>query len=184
MPSVRRGIDEPVRPAPSALAERLAAELRDSKESGQPVIIERVFPSDKMSVQVIWDAWDRVQMENRSGVILRAYELAGERDAHGRIALASGLTVPEAHNSGMLPFAVIPALRKGDPVTLEQCRQAMVEEGASVLLGPDRPQLRFGTAEQAQAAIKRLGERLPGSGPVWVITEDMPSAGNWSEPEG
>ncbi len=179
MPRWTSGIDEPALAAPSALAERLAAELRDSKESGQPVIIERVFPSDKLSVQVIWDAWDRVLMENRPGVILRAYQLAGERDAHGRIAIANGLTVPEAHNSGLLPFAVIPALREGDPVTAEQCRQAMIDEGASVLLGAAKPQLRFSTAERAGAAMRRLGERLPGSGPVWVMTEDMPGPDGW-----
>ncbi len=49
----------------------------------------------------------------------------------------------------MLPFQIIPALRKGDPVTLDQCRQAMIDEGASTLLGPDKPQLRFATEEEA-----------------------------------
>ena len=181
MPRWVKGIEEPMRATSSALAERLASELRDSKDSGQPMIVERLFPSDKMSVQVLWDAWDRVPMENRAAVILRAYRLAGERDADGRIALASGLTVPEARNSGMLPFAVIPALRKGDPVTPQQCRQAMLDEGASVLLVADKPQLRFATAGQAEAAIRRLDARLAGSEGVWVMTEDMPRADHRDE---
>ena len=43
----------------------------------------------------------------------------------------------------------------------------MIEEGASLLFGADQPQLRFATEEDAEAARKRLGARLPGSEAVW-----------------
>jgi hypothetical protein len=33
----------------------------------------------------------------------------------------------------MLPYEIIAALRKGDPVTDDQARQAMIEEGATRL---------------------------------------------------
>src|SRR5438445_1935220 len=101
--------------------------------------------------------------------MLRAYEQAEGRDYRDRIALASGLTVPEAHAAGMLPYQVIAAVRKGDPVTADQCRKALIEEGASVLFGEDSPQLRFATEEEAEAARKRLAARLRNSEQVWVV---------------
>jgi hypothetical protein len=44
------------------------------------------------------------------------YEQAEGAAYRDRIALASGLTVPEAHAAGMLPYQIIAALRKNDPV--------------------------------------------------------------------
>src|SRR5262249_39033553 len=119
MPRQTRTVSEPKRALPTGLAERLAEELRNGQPSGQPLIDELVFPTNRMRVLVIWDAWDRLTHEDRTAVILRAYQLAGDRQTEERIALASGLTVPEAHAAGMLPFQVIFALRKGDVVTAE-----------------------------------------------------------------
>jgi hypothetical protein len=73
----------------------------------------------------------------------------------------------------MLPYQIIPALRQGDPVTPEQAREALLAEGASALAGPQAPQLRFTTEEEAEAARQRLTRRLPGSEPVWVINREI-----------
>ncbi|HLN26879.1 MAG TPA: hypothetical protein VK395_03990 [Gemmataceae bacterium] len=162
------------------LAERLAEELRRSRESGQPVIDEQEFPTGKIRVTVIWDEWDRLPLEDRTAVILRAYDLAEGHGLRDRIALASGLTVPEAYAAGMLPFQIIPALRRDDAVTPEQCRQAMIDEGASVLLAADKPQLRFATEDEAEAARKRLAQRLPNSDQVWVITQEVGKVEDWA----
>jgi hypothetical protein len=162
------------------LIERLADELRNNREFGQPVIDEQEFPTGGIRVTVIWDEWGHLPLEDRTTVILRAYELAEGRSYRERIALASGLTVPEAHAAGMLPFQIIPALRKGDPVTLEQCHRAMIEEGASTLLGEDKPQLRFASEEEAEAARKRLAQRLPKSEEVWVITQEVGKVDDWA----
>jgi hypothetical protein len=64
---------------------------------------------------------------------------------------------------------------------MDQCRQALIEEGASILFGEDGPQLRFATEEEAEAARKRLAERLPGSEPVWVITKEVGTIAEWGE---
>jgi hypothetical protein len=45
-------------------------------------------------------------------------------------------------------------------------------EGASTLLAVDKPQLRFATEEEAEAARSRLGRRLPGSEQVWIVTQE------------
>ena len=180
MPRKKRGIEENPRPLSGDLAERLADELRQSREGGQPVIDEQGFPTGNLRVTVIWDEWERLSLEDRTAVILRAYDLAEGSGYRQRIALASGLTVPEAYAAGMLPFQIIPALRRGDPVTAEQCRQAMIEEGASTLIEADKPQLRFATEEEAEAARKRLVRRLPSSDQVWVITQEVGKVEDWA----
>jgi hypothetical protein len=180
MPRKKRGVEEKPRPMSGNLAERLAEELRRSLESGQPVIDEQEFPTGKIRVTVIWDEWDHLPLEDRTAVILRAYDLAEGRGYRDKIALASGLTVPEAYAAGMLPFQIIPALRRGDAVRPEQCRQAMIEEGASVLLAADKPQLRFATEDEAEAARKRLAQRLPDSDQVWVITQEVGKVEDWA----
>jgi hypothetical protein len=181
MPRKRKGFEEPPRRTIGHLVERLVDELKTDRQSGQPVIEEEEFPTKKLRVNVTWDEWDRVPLEERTATILRAYEQAEGRDYRDRIALASGPTVPEAQAAGMLPYQVIAALRKGDPVTKDECRQALIDEGASILFGDDQPQLRFATEEEAEAARKRLAERLPHSEPVWVITKEVGTVEDWAE---
>src|ERR1700747_3503548 len=122
MPRKRRGFEELPRRTVGNLVARLVDELKSDRQSGQPVIDEEEFPTKKLRVNVIWDEWDRVPLEDRTATILRAYEQAEGRDYRDRIALASGLTVPEAHAAGMLPYQVFPALRQSDPVSLAECR--------------------------------------------------------------
>jgi hypothetical protein len=181
MPRKRRGFEEPPRRTVGNLVGRLADELKSARPSGQPTIEEEEFPTKKLRVNVIWDAWDRVPPEDRTATILRAYEQAEGREYRDRIALASGLTVPEAHAAGMLPYQVLAAVRTGDPVTMDQCRQALIDEGASTLFGEDSPQLRFATADEAEAARKRLAERLPNSAPVWVIVKEVGTVEDWAQ---
>jgi hypothetical protein len=151
----------------------LADELKHDSESSQPVIDEQHYAgTEKIRVNVLWDKWDNVPHEERPDVILKAYETAEGKKARENVALAVGMTFPEAYESGMLPFQVIPLLRKGDPVSLEDCRRAMREEGASQLFPQGKPELRFLTEEQAEASIKRLVKRLPGSEPVWAVVQE------------
>lgn len=179
MPRIRLGVEKPTRPAATPLVDRLVTELKSSRDSGQPVIYEHEFPSGKMRVTVVWDEWDHLALEERTRIILRAYESALGAVYRDRIALASGLTVPEAHAAGMLPFQIITARREGDPVTIEQCHEAMIQDGASILLSEESPQLRFATLEEAEASRKRLAEQLPGSEPVWVISRDVGKVEDW-----
>jgi hypothetical protein len=181
MPRKRRGFEEWPRHTVGNLVELLVDELKTNRSSGQPLIEEEEFPTGKLRVNVIWDEWDRVPLEDRTATILRAYEQAEGREFRDRIALASGLTVPEAHAAGMLPYQVIAAVRKSDLVTRDQARQALIEEGASILLGQDNPQLRFATEGEAEAAQQRLAERLPNSEEVWVITKEVGTVEDWAE---
>jgi hypothetical protein len=173
VPRIRRNPQERRSPRFPDLLAQLAQELTQSRESGQPVIEEQVFPrTQAVRVTVLWDAWEGVPDEDRAATILQAYEQAEGKEFRDRIALAIGLTIPEAVEAGLLPFQVTALLRKGDPVTPEQCRDAMTAQGGSTLEDPDRPLLRFATAEEAEACVRRLSQQLPGSEPVWTVTQD------------
>jgi hypothetical protein len=157
----------------SELARDLGEALKGDSNSGQPMVYEQEYSTGKLRVNVVWDRWAGVRLEDRSATILRAYELAEGLESRDRVALASGLTVPEATAAGMLPFQIIPALRKGDPLTSEEVREAMQSEGASALAGPGTLQLRFATREEAEACRQRLIQRFPGSDDVWLISQDL-----------
>ena len=112
MPRKQRQFEESPPAVIGDLVAKLADELQNSREYGQPVIDEERFPTGKIRVVVIWDVWDGLPFEDRTAVILQAYERAEGREKRDAIALASGLTFPEAHAAGMLPFEVVLASRK------------------------------------------------------------------------
>src|SRR5437667_233375 len=87
---------------PNLLAE-LVEELKAGREFGQPRIEEEEFPRTHLKkVTVIWDKWEGVPDQERVETILRAYQQADGKDARDQIALAGGLTFPEAHELGHL----------------------------------------------------------------------------------
>lgn len=155
------------------LSEKLAVELRSDREYGQPFIYEQKYRTGKLRVSVIWDDWRRLPLPERTATILKAYEIAEGPGARDRIALASGLTVPEAHEAGLLPYEVIPAVRKGDPIQWQEVNNALLGEGASLLFHPMRPRLLFATQEEAEDALKRLSQRYPGTDEVWIVNREI-----------
>ncbi len=176
MPRIQRSPEQQTRPRFPHLVAELAGELNNAHEAGQPLIEEFVFPrTNAVRTTVIWDKWDPVPDEDRSAAILQAYEQAEGKAFRDRIALAIGLTVPEAFEAGLLPFRITTALRRGDPVTAEQCREEMIAQGASVLLDPVKPQLGFTTEQEAEACRQRLIRQLPGSEPIWIIAKETVS---------
>jgi hypothetical protein len=178
MPRVRRQSEKSTPLRFPKLVRELVTELKNSRAFGQPYIEEQVFPrTNAMRINVVWDKWERVSDEDRADTIHHAYEQVEGKEFSDRIALAIGLTVPEAVEMGVLPFQIAPMLRKDDSVTLDQCRTAMIALGASTLHDPEQPQLRFATREEAEACVQQLSKQLPGSGPVWLITHDTAHVG-------
>jgi len=183
MPRIKLSADSPRRVSHPELIEELAQELKSQRDAGQPRIEEQHFPrTGAIRVTVLWDKWVPVVNEERTTIILAAYERAEGREFRDRIALAIGLTMREARASGLLPFQIIAALRPDDPVTEEDCRKAMIAEGASTLWGEELPRLCFATEEEAEASRLRLAERLPGSKPVWIITrQETEPTEDWAQ---
>jgi hypothetical protein len=173
MPRIKMGFEDQPRKTDANLVGRLVDELKANRESGQPFIYEQAFSTGKIRVLVIWDDWKDLPLEERTNIILAAIEKSDGKDYRANVALASGLTVPEGVAAGMLPYQIIPAHRKGDKVTLEQCRKAMLEEGASQLFGPNVLPLRFPTEDSAEACRKRLIKRLPNSDEIWIVSREI-----------
>lgn len=173
MPIRKVTVQSALATAKTGLAELLAAELKANQDSGQPTVYEQEYPTKKVRVTVIWDAWADESLEERSAIILKAYELAQGAPGREKIALASGLTVPEAAAAGLLPYQVISARRESDPVQPGEIEAAMVEQGASRLSPQDGLQLRFATKEEAEACVARLVVKLPASAPIWIVRREL-----------
>lgn len=173
MPRKRIEVQSALTAAKVGLAEKLATELKNERDYGQPLVYEQEYSTKKSRVTVIWDEWADASLEERSAVILKAYEIAEGTVGREKIALASGLTVPEATAVGLLPYQVFAGLRKTDPVKPEHVRDAMLEQGASKLSPEDGLQLRFATKEEAVACRDRLIKKLPESEPIWIVSRDV-----------
>lgn len=159
------------------IVEELAAELKSDRETGgQPLIEEEHFKTGAVRVLVIWDRWEHVLQEDRAEIISKGYELAFGNEIRDKIGLAIGLTVPEAQASGLLPFEVIPALRRSDPVSELDCFEALKAEGASNLFDDHKPHLFARTEADAESYRKRLIKRLPESEPIWLVRMDVGTA--------
>ena len=170
MPRMIRGMTPEAKPLDPELLSRLVAELKSGGQTGQPLIDEVHLPeSGAIRAMVIWDLWSGVKDDDRTRVILEAYDQVEGSEYRAKIANAVGLTVSEAIDAGVLPFQVVPNVRKHDSVSSANCYQAMIEEGGS--LGRDiKPRLRFITLEDAQACRERLIHRLPRSDTVWMVS--------------
>src|SRR5437764_15193910 len=106
MPRIRKVPETPCVREPGMIRD-LAAELRNSHETGQPRIEEVTFPrTGTIQVTVLWDQWDPLPDDERAVCILQAYEVVEGAAFRDRIGLAVGLTFPEARASGLLPFRV------------------------------------------------------------------------------
>lgn len=173
MPRKKIGVQSALTSTNNRLAVKLSEELKSDRDYGQPLVYEQEYATKRTRVTVVWDEWADVPLEDRSAVILQAYELAEGKQAREKIALASGLTIPEATAAGLLPYQVIPALRESDTIQLEDVKPAMIEQGASQLSEEDGLQLRFATREEAEACRKRLIAKVPKSAEIWMISRDI-----------
>jgi hypothetical protein len=150
-------------PAKRAALLGLLTQERASATLDGPVIFEIPLEQpDRMDVMVIWDLWEGIRSEDRTDLILEAYQ-----DEKERIALALGVTQQEALQQQLLPYAVVPMVRRGE-VDAAQLRQAMLEEGA-IALSPEKVALRLPTMAMAQAAHQRLCDKLPKG--YWSIVQ-------------
>ncbi len=150
----------------------LVHELREPQPIGQPIILEEQTPETKtMRVYVIWDLWEECPRELRSDIILDAYGEARGDKIKQEITLVLGVTVPEAADMGLLSYTIEPTKRQLGSPSYDEHIDAMLKAGASVLTDPHRPQLRFASLEDAEAAVEHLQNILPKS--KWLITQEV-----------
>jgi hypothetical protein len=147
------------------LRDELIDELTGKSSTDGPLIFEiPLEQSDRIDVIVVWNAFDGVRAEDSTGLILDAYS-----DRKVEIALAMGVTYHEAVAQHLLPYTVVPMMKRGqvEPAALNK---AMMEEGG-VALSNGKVELRFPTMAMAEEAHQRLSERLPEG--YWSILETI-----------
>ena len=88
------------------LTEQLKAEWKnESSEASEPVIIEQGSAGFGMNpaihIYVIWSDWGSLDQQERSEVIMNAYEAANGRDKTEYVTFAMGLTPKEASKMGI-----------------------------------------------------------------------------------
>jgi hypothetical protein len=98
---VRRGLSKIGSPAAPDLENRLVRELEHPSEQGQPLVVEEPpEPAPVSRLVVIWD-WAELGQQDRSEIVLRAYERVRGQEATLRITVAMGLASPEAERMGI-----------------------------------------------------------------------------------
>lgn len=148
-----------------ALLQQLKNERDGKATPNGPLVFEiPLEQSDRIDVLVVWQAWENLRSEDRTSLVVEAY-----KDLEERIAQALGVTYQEAIEQQVLPYAVIPLTRRGEADAAE-VRKAMLEEGGIPLPG-DKVDLRFPTMAMAEAAHRRLCDRLPKG--YWSIVQTV-----------
>src|SRR5205814_7263182 len=138
--------------------------LRQPSGRVMPYILEEeVSATGLRNVTVIWDRWKGIREENRSDVILAAYEAAEGKEYADSVASAIGVTPTEAVALGYLSYLAEPLRRNDDPITEADYRRAFAEEATRTLLGKSAKELRYPRVEEANEAYDRLMAALPGS---------------------
>ena len=102
--SFRRSYTRPRSDDVQKLAERLQAEVEHPSpdENAQPIIVaEPPSPAPISRLFVIWDEWGSLSLQDRSEIIMTAYQAAkGDTDALA-VSVAMGLTPQEAQRLGI-----------------------------------------------------------------------------------
>lgn len=148
-----------------SVAQQLALELTGVPTPSGPVIFEIPFePQDRIDVLVVWDAWQPFSSTERSDMILAAYN-----GSQAQIAQALGVTYQEAIEQQVLPYAVMPMLRRGE-IHEEDVKNAMLAEGG-VARENGKVDLRFPTMALAEQAHRRLADALPKG--YWSIAQTV-----------
>jgi hypothetical protein len=92
----------PTGKAAEDLRQELIEELRAPRESGQPeVLFEGGGKGQPVHVYVIWDQWGDLPQQERSDVIMDAYEEHYGQDEALNVTVAMGLTSDEARRMGI-----------------------------------------------------------------------------------
>jgi hypothetical protein len=150
-----------------AVVDQLTRELDGETTPNGPVIFEiSLVPPDRFDVLVVWDAWEPLGSQDRSNIILQAYDGRGLK-----IAQALGVTYQEAVEQQVLPYAVIPMARPEEADT-ERLKREMVAEGGFTLAN-GKVDLRFPTMTLAERAHRLLSQRLPQG--YWSIAQTVAS---------
>lgn len=149
------------------LYDEMVRAVNTSQPITQPFIIEqKISPTNYLHVTVVWEKWRLISAGRRGAVIMKAYEKAAP-DRVNDITIAMGVTTEEAIDLGLLPFEVVPTIRKSDDFTEEQQKMLMKDEGA--IATPSGLSLRFPSRNLADTVCERLWDKS--SRNYWAVVQ-------------
>jgi hypothetical protein len=156
------------------LVGQLSRELAGKPTRGGPVIFEIPLDQrDEVDVFVVWQAWEGLRWEDRSSVILEAYQ-----GLPTKVAQPLGVTYDEAVQQGLLPYAIEPNVHRGEKADEGRLRDALLKQGAIEL--PDRGgtiRLLFPNRRMAESACDDLRKAVPEAD--WSIVQNVGSVQEW-----
>ncbi|HEY3243641.1 MAG TPA: hypothetical protein VGM03_09840 [Phycisphaerae bacterium] len=89
-------------PRSEGLRARLVEEWRQPREDvPEPIIVEESGPNKPTHLFVIWSDWGDFNQQERSEIIMDAYEEARGSDLVSLVTVAMGLTPTEAERMGI-----------------------------------------------------------------------------------
>lgn len=148
---------------------QLLSELNGQTRSVQPLILEEGMDAG-LYIHVVWDRWERWPEEERTRLIVEAYEHFN-KEIHDKLINAIGVTPVEALEVGLLPFRITDVPKRGQTVDSQKIEKAIEEERKNTVLGRRFPELRYASLEEAEQARQRL-ERAE-QDVFWVITQEV-----------
>jgi len=83
-------------PEEASLRDELIAELRNQKETGEPVIIIEKTHRAMTRLYVVWTKWNNIDQRVRSGIIRDAFTEVRGATAADNVTIAMGLAPEEA----------------------------------------------------------------------------------------
>lgn len=91
------------------LVKQLTEEFRAPAPGAQPPLIsvEKQW-SDRLHVLVVWDAWEPLPQQERSRIIMDAFQNAEGQERALQVSVAMGLTSVEARRMGLVFEAAEP----------------------------------------------------------------------------
>lgn len=94
---------EPRSSSAAALVERLVEEWRNpSDKAPEPIImVKDSRPKGGVELYVVWSEWATLDQQERSEIIMFAYEQLASEDDAAAVTVALGLTRPEAQRMGI-----------------------------------------------------------------------------------
>ena len=159
------------RPLVAALAARLLQPL-DAPDLPL-VVLNRIPQTRSVHLLVVWDRWRDLAIPERGRAIADAFAAAFPDD-QAVVRLPMGLTPGEALSQGYLHYQITPLVRPGDHVPAKAVRDAMASAGGVPVSAGADLQLRFATRPQAEAAYRRLLEKI--NKPIWTLSEELGAA--------
>ena len=141
----------------------------------QPLIVEESVGTGRY-VYVVWDQWEHWPEQDRTDLILEAYDKV-EPAMREMLINAVGVTAEQALDLGLLRFRIAPVPKRDHDYDKSRVMATIANEQKHTVLGDHAGELRYASVEEAEQARLRLEREYRDV--HWVITEEVGRIGDY-----